>query len=317
MNIAGNMTDSKMFLGIRRDVWDRIKKMKLLYILLLLPIIHTVIFKYIPMYGLIIAFKDYKISQGMLGSPWNNFEHFKFLFENPGFMRIMRNTINISLQKTVFAFLADIGFALLLNEIINLKYKKIVQSVSYLPHFMSWVVIGGMLREILSPSSGIVNAFLVALGLETVNFLTEPSLFVPILILSSLWQGVGWGSIIFIATLSSVSPNLYEAAEIDGATRFKKAIYISLPSIVPVAVILIILRMGNILSAGFEQVFNLYNPMVYDVADIIDTYMYRVGLVQMKYDFGTAVGLFRNVVGLILVLISNFIAKRFTDYGIW
>lgn len=307
----------RVFLGLQRQNWHKIKKMKFLYLLLLFPVIHWTIFHYIPMYGLLIAFKDFNLKKGVLGSPWNNFAHFKFLFTSPGMGRIMRNTIFISLLKLSFGFITSIVFALLVNELLNLSFKRIMQSISYLPHFMSWVVLGGIIKEILSPHRGAINAIITNLGGEPVFFLTSEAWFLVILVISSIWQGVGWTSIIYLAVLASVDPCLYEAAEVDGVSRFQRAIHISLPSLIPLISIVLIMRMGGIMNAGFDQIFNLYNPLVYDVADVLDTYIFRVGLVQMKYDYATAIGFFRNFVGLLLVLASNFLAKRYTDYGIW
>lgn len=305
------------FFGIDRVTRNKIKSYRFLYLLLVFPMVHWLIFHYAPMYGVIIAFKDYNLRDGVFGSEWNNLAHFKFLFTSPGFGRVMRNTITISILKLVFGFSASILFTLLLNELMNLSYKRVMQSISYLPHFMSWVVLGGIIKEILSPHRGVVNAFLVHFGHEPIAFLTDEAWFLVVLVVSSVWQGMGWSSIIYLAVLAGVDPALYEAAEVEGAGRFQKVLHISLPALVPLMTIILIMRMGDILKAGFDQVFNLYNPMVYEVADILDTYIFRVGLVQMKYDYAAAIGLFRNVVGLGLVLAANTLARRRSDYAIW
>lgn len=297
--------------------WILAKKMRVLYLFLLPAAALMLIFHYIPMYGILIAFKKYRFSDGIIGSPWNHFEHFTLLFSSPGFFRVLRNTVVISVLRILFGFPAPIVFALLLNEIVHTRYKKIVQTVSYLPTFMSWVVLSGIMIELLSPTRGAVNYLLTLVGMQPVSFLTSTALFVPILIATSLWQGVGWNAVIYLAALSSVNPELYQSAEIDGANRYHKAVHISLPSLVPVISILFILGLGGILNAGFDQVFNLYNPMVLEVADIIDTYVYRSGIQEMRYDFSTAVGLFKNVVAVVLVLGTNFIAKRYTEYAVW
>lgn len=291
--------------------------MKELYILLIPATVLLFIFAYIPMYGVTIAFKDFNFSQGILGSPWNNFEHFKTLFSAPGFLRVMKNTLWISSLKIIFGFPAPIIFALLLNEIYHIKYKKLIQTVSYLPHFMSWVVLSGIFVELFSPTRGVVNYLIVAFGGESISFLTNKDYFVPILITTGIWQGIGWGSIIYLASLSNVNLELYESADLDGANRLQKALYISVPSLVPVMVILFILGLSGILNAGFDQIFNLYNPLVYEVSDIIDTYIYRAGLTDMRYDYGTAVGLFKNAVAIILILGTNFIARKFSEYALW
>ena len=293
------------------------KKMWILYIMLIAPVAVIFVFKYMPMYGILLAFKDYKIRDGIWNSSWNNFAHFKMLFQSYNFIRVMRNTLIISLQRIVFGFPAPIIFAFMLNEITHLRYKKIVQTISYLPHFISWVVLGGIISEVLSPQRGIVNYIITSFGGEPIYFLTSKTLFRPILILTSIWQSVGWSSIIYLASLAAINPNLYEAAEMDGANRVQKAWHISLPSILPVVTIMFILRLGHILDAGFDQIFNLYNPLVYEVSDIIDTYVYRVGIIDARYDFTTAVGLFKNVIGITLILITNKIVKSYSEYGIW
>ncbi|WP_246067036.1 ABC transporter permease [Paenibacillus koleovorans] len=291
--------------------------MKLLYAMLLLPVIHLFIFQYIPMYGVIIAFKDFNIAQGIWGSPWNRFEHFVTLFNDFIFIRALRNTLIISGLKLLFGFPAPILFALLLNEMKWLRFKKLTQSVSFLPHFMSWVVVASMLIEVVSPERGVVNYIITLFGGDPVHFLASKLYFIPLIIISDIWKEVGWASIIYIASIVSISPDLYEAGEMDGANRFQKAWYITIPSIMPVIIIMFILRISHILNGGFDQVLNLYNPLVYEVGDIIDTYVYRVGLVQFKFDYSAAVGLFKNVVGVILLVVTNQIVRRHSEHGVW
>ena len=293
------------------------KKMWVLYVFLIVPIAAIFVFNYMPMYGILLAFKDYKIRDGIWNSQWNNFAHFKMLFQSYNFLRVLRNTLIISLQRILIGFPAPIIFAFMLNEITHMRYKKIVQTISYLPHFISWVVLGGIISEVLSPQRGIVNYIITSFGGEPIYFLTSKRLFRPILILTNIWQSIGWSSIIYLASLAAINPNLYEAAEMDGANRIQKAWHISLPSILPVVTIMFILRLGKVLNAGFDQIFNLYNPLVYEVADIIDTYVYRVGIIDARYDFTTAVGLFKNVIGVTLILITNRIVKSYSEYGIW
>jgi len=292
-------------------------KYKYLFILLAPAIILTIIFNYIPMYGIVIAFKDYKMVKGIMGSKWIGFAHFKTLFSSPSFFEVMRNTILISIYRIVFGFPAPIILALLLNEVRSTKYKKLVQTVSYLPHFMSWVGIGGIIKELLSPQRGIVNYIIQLLGGKQIYFLIDPAWFRSILIISGIWQGVGWGSIIYLATIAGIDIEMYEAAIIDGANRLKQALYITIPMLYPVITVLLILNIGNILNAGFDQIFNLYTPPVYCVADIIDTYIYRRGLLESDYGLATAVGLFKNVIGFALVIGTNFITRRISDYGVW
>ena len=302
---------------IRTERHKLLKQMRLLYLFLLAPIALLVIFRYIPIYGVILAFKDYRVKLGITRSPWNNFEHFKMLFVNPYFGRIMRNTVIISFYRIVFGFPAPILLALLINEIGGMTAKRVIQSISYLPHFMSWVVLSGILVEVLSPQRGLLGYLYGLMGREAPSLLTSARLFRPMLIGTGIWKETGWGTVIYLAAISSIDPELYESASIDGAGRLKRVIYITLPSIIPVITILFILRVGNILEAGFDQIFNMYNPLVYEVADIIDTFVYRVGLIERKYEFSTAVGLFKNVIGVILLLSVNAIIRRFSEYGIW
>ncbi|HZG88127.1 ABC transporter permease [Paenibacillus sp.] len=290
---------------------------KYLYLFLLPAIVWYIIFYYIPIYGVTIAFKDFSIMKGVMDSPWVGFAHFETMFNSPDFARVLRNTLLISGLKLVFVYTSGIVLALLLNEIIHERFKKTIQSITYLPHFLSWVIIGSIMVELLSPSTGLVNQIILAFGGEPIYFLAERDWFVPILILSDVWQSCGWGSIIYLAAIAGIDQQLYEAATMDGAGRFQKMWHITLPSIANVIIIMMIFNIGNIMNAGFDQIFNLYNPRVYEVSDIIDTYVYRVGLVQMNFSFSTAVGLFKNVIGLVLVLLANKLANRFGQTGFW
>jgi putative aldouronate transport system permease protein len=302
---------------LRKQRFQKARRMKMLYLLLLLPIVLVVIFHYLPMYGMLIAFKDYRWGWGVLKSPWNNFEHFKIFFSSPFFGRVLFNTIYISLLRILFGFPAPILLALLVNEINNNTLKKTLQTVSYLPHFMSWVVLASIISEFFSPTRGPVGYVYTLLGIEPVNWLNNPDMFRSLLIVTGIWKEVGWGAIIYLAALSSIDPSLYENAVVDGANRFQRARHITLPSLIPIMTILFILGLGNILEAGFEQIFNLYGPLVYSVADVIDTYIYRAGILDQKYGFTAAVGLFKNTFGLLLILASNFVIRRFSEYGIW
>jgi putative aldouronate transport system permease protein len=287
-------------------------------LLLLVPsIVWFLIFQYYPMYGVIIAFKKYRILDGMLGSPWVGLANFQRLFRSPQFLQVLRNTLLISFYKLVFGFPMPIILALLLNEITNLRFKKTIQTISYLPHFISWVVIGGLIRAVLSPTTGVVNFLLGLLNIGPINFMVEPAFFRPMVVAANIWKNVGWGSIIYLASISGIDPQLYEAAVMDGANRWRQAIHITLPSLAPVIVILFLLRIGYIMNAGFEEILNLYNPVVYSVGDIIDTYVYRVGLIDFDYSYSTAIGLFKNVLGLSLLILTNTVTKRFSQYGVW
>ncbi|WP_233713630.1 ABC transporter permease [Lederbergia citri] len=301
----------------KKSTWEQMKRMKLLYLMLLFPAIMLFIFNYLPMYGVIIAFKNFSPGLGIWDSPWNDFEHFKRLFTDFMFLRALKNTLIISILKIVIAFPAPIIFAILLNEIRNQKFLKVTQSISYLPHFMSWVILSAMIIEVFSPQRGIINFIITAFGGDPVNFLASKVFFIPVLLLTDIWKEIGYGAIIYLATIASIDPALYEAAEMDGAGRFKKMIHITLPSIMPMVIILFILRLGGILNAGFDQILNLYNPLVYEVADIIDTYVYRSGLEQFQFDYATAVGLFKNVIGIIFILGANAIIRRKSEHGIW
>ena len=302
----------------RQTRFQRYYRHRYLFALLAVALVWTIVFRYGPMYGVIIAFKKYRIFDGIWGSEWVGLENFVRLFTaTTEFGRVFRNTLLISLYRLFWGFPAPIILALLLNEVRQRHYKRVVQTVSYLPHFLSWVVLGGVVRTILSPSTGVINSIITGLGGESIYFLANSSWFVSVLITTGVWQQVGWGSIIFLAAIAGVDSQLYESAIVDGAGKIRQAWSITIPSIMPVIIILFILRVGDILEAGFDQIFNLYNPAVYDVADIIDTYVYRVGLVELNFSFSSAAGLFRNVIGLILVVIVNRIAKVFGEYGIW
>ena len=288
-----------------------------LYLFFLVPALLLFVFNYIPIYGIQMAFKDFRIIDGIWGSPWVGLKHFVTFFKGLYFFRIMRNTLVISFLRIIFGVPAPIILAILLSEIKNMPFKRTVQSISYLPHFMSWVVLTGILIEILSSQRGILGLVYTWFGKEAPNVWINKQLFRPILIVTEMWKSVGWGTIIYLAAISSIDGQLYEASDIDGANRFQKAIHITIPSLIPVITVLFILNLGAVLNAGFDQIFNMYNPVVYEVADIIDTYIYRMGLVSRKYDFSAAVGLFKNVIGVLLLISANVIIKRFSEYGIW
>lgn len=301
----------------KKEIWLRAKKMKMLYLMMLLPMILLFVFHYIPIYGIVIAFKKFSPGLGIWKSPWNDFAHFKSLLHDSLFIRALKNTLILSGLKLVVAFPAPIVLAVLLNEVKHVWFKKVAQSVSYLPHFMSWVILASMVGEVLSPQRGIINYVIHSLGGSPINFLSDTHYFIPMLILTDVWKEIGWGAIIYLAAISSINPDLYEAADVDGAGRFKKMLHITIPSLIPMIVILFILGLGNILNGGFDQILNLYNPVVYEVADIIDTYVYRKGLEQFQLDYATAVGLFKNVVGVILILGANAIIRKRSEHGIW
>ncbi|NLY61158.1 MAG: sugar ABC transporter permease [Clostridiales bacterium] len=304
----------------KRSFLDTFKKYKMYYFLLIPGLLYLIIFHYIPMFGIIISFKDYQPFMGVKGiftSQWVGFKHFQKFFNSYYFWDILGNTLTISLLKFIFGFPAPIVFALLLNEVRNKKFMKTVQTISYLPHFLSWVVVSGLLVTLLSTDNGLINIIREAMGRESIMFLGDPRYFRQVLVVSDIWKGIGWGSIVYLAAISGVDQEMYEAAYIDGANRWRRIWHITLPSISNIVVIMLIFNVGGLLNAGFEQIFLLYSPSVYSVADIIDTFVYREGLQSNNYSYATAVGLFKSLVSMFLLLLTNFIAKRLDQEGIW
>lgn len=290
---------------------------KALVFMFLPCLIYYIIFQYIPIYGLTLAFKDFRILDGIMASPWAGLKYFALAFTNDGFWLVLKNTLVISGLKLIFNFPAPIILALLLNEVRSLRFKKTVQTITYMPHFLSWVVLSGIVINFLSPSSGPINMLLASMGIKPVYFVGSKDWFRQVLVVSSMWKEVGWGTIVYLAALAAVNSELYEAAVLDGAGRLKQTIHITLPAISPVIVIMFIFAVGGIVNDDFDQIYNLYNPAVYNVADVLSTYVYRAGLENMQYSFATAVGLFKNVVAFILIIITNYISKRYSDYGLW
>ena len=282
------------------------------YIIILPVIVYFILFSYKPMYGLLIAFQDYTPFKGMSGSSWVGFKHFINFFKDYYFMRVLRNTVVISFLTILFGFPAPIIFALLLNEIKNTAFKRVVQTITYLPHFISIVIVCGLIKEFCM-STGLINSIITALGGTASNLLESKPLFYPIYIISDIWQSVGWGSIIYLAAIAGVDQEQYESARIDGAGRFQKMFYITLPSILPTITVLFIMRMGQVLNVGYEKILLLY-PKTYEVADVISTYVYRMGLQEAQWSFSTAVGLFNSVVNVLFLCLTNYICKK-TDSG--
>ena len=276
-----------------------------------------IVFKYVPMPGVLIAFKDFRMSEGILGSPWNGLQNFRDLFMGPGFLPALRNTLTISLMRLGFGFLAPVVLALLLNEVRLSGYKRGVQTLTYMPHFISWVILGGIFLMLFSVD-GPINALVTGLGYEPIPFMTQPGWFLFILVASAIWQGVGYGSVIYLAALSGIDPQLYEAAVVDGAGRWKQTLHITLPSLVPTMITLFILALGGILNAGFDQIYNMYSLPVESVSDILDTYVLR-RLIEMDYGLATAAGLFKSLVGMALVIGANAVSKALSkgEQGVW
>jgi len=298
-----------------------IKKYPFLFLMVLPGLLYFIIFKYLPMYGIVIAFQDYLpylgIKKIVVDANWVGFKHFTDFFQSYYIIRIIRNTLLIRLYKLALETSCAIILSLLINEVVNIRFKKIVQTISYLPHFLSWVIIAGIMRVVLS-SNGPINMILETLGNKSpIGFLISKGLFVPIIVLSSAWQSVGWSTIVYLAAISGISPTHYESAEIDGANRFQAMWHITVPSIMNIIVIMLILSLGKIFEAGFEQILLLYSPAVYEVSDVIDTYVYREGLLNAKYSYGTAVGLFKSIIGLIFVLAANWGSKRLGHTALW
>ena len=288
-----------------------------LYLMCLIPLIFIFIFDYGPMYGLQIAFKNFSGSKGIWGSPWVGFTHFKRFLEAPQFWDILKNTLYISVYSLLAGFPFPIILALLVNQVRNQKFKKTVQMITYAPHFISIVVLCGMLSVFLSPTTGIVNTFIKALGFEPVHFLAEPKMFAHIYVWSDIWQNTGWGMIIYLAALSSISPDLYEAAKIDGASRLRTIWSIEIPSIMPTIVTLFIMRTGKFMSLGFQKAFLLQNALNIQSSEIISTYVYKVGLINGQFSYSAAIGLFNTVINVILVLSVNKISEKLSGSGLW
>jgi putative aldouronate transport system permease protein len=290
---------------------------KLLLVMIIPVVLYYIIFAYLPMYGVIIAFKDYRPGRGIWGSSWVGLRYFEQFFTSYYLVRLMRNTLLINIYSILFGFPIPIIFALVLNEFKDGIFKRAIQTITYLPHFISIVVICGMIVNALSPQNGVVNTILENIIGHKINFLNESRWFRFIYVSSSIWQGFGWGSIIYLAALSGIDPNLYDAAKIDGAGRLRQIRHISLPGIMGTVITLLILSVGNMMSVGFEKIILLYNPTTYETADVISTYVYRAGLLGGQYSFSTAVGLFNSMINMFLLLTANWISKKVTGHGLW
>ena len=295
----------------------RMNKNKWLYVMILPGLLYFLIFKYVPMYGIIISFQDYKPFQGIRGSEWVGFKHFERLFTEPDFLNILANTLVLFGLNILFFFPVPIILALMLNELRGSFFKRLFQSLVYLPHFMSWVIIVSIGYVILTMDGGILNEVIAMLGFEKVNFLLSPAWFRPTYIIQVIWREAGWGTIIYLAAIASVDTQLYEAARMDGATRLRQIWHITLPAIRSVIIILLILKIGDVLELGFEHVYLLLNAMNREVAEIIDTYVYTAGLLQGKFSYSTAIGFFKSLVGLVMVVLANKLAKKIGEEGVY
>lgn len=301
----------------KKSLWVRIWQHRLFYLFMLPGIVWFFIFSYIPMYGLTVAFKDFNFIGGITGSPWAGLKYFKEFFQFYQSKEIIRNTLTISLMKLVIGFPMPIIFALLLNEVRALKFKKAVQTISYLPHFISWVVVVTILQRMLTPYGGPVNEFISSLGFDKIQFLGSLSYFYQVIILSDIWKTVGFGAIIYLAAISGVDQQLYESAKMDGANRFKQMWHITLPSIRSVMVIMFLLACGNIMTVGYEQLLLLNTPATASIGTVLDVYVIQSGLEQGRISYGTAVGLFQGVIGVILIIVANSISKKVNETSLW
>jgi putative aldouronate transport system permease protein len=302
--------------GIWKTIVKDMKRNKYVYLILLPVVAYYLIFEYGPMYGLQIAFKDFSPAMGIWGSPWIGFDHIVEFFNGFYFWRLVRNTFLLSFYNLAFGFPAAIILAMLLNEVRNAYFKRTVQSITYLPHFISLVVVVGMMFDFLA-RDGLVNQIMASFGIESIRFMGDPAWFRIIFVGSNIWQEVGWSSIIFLAAMATIDPSLYEAAKVDGAGRWRQAISVTLPGIMPTIIILLILRMGAMMSVGHEKIILMYNPINYETADVISTYVYRKGILEADYSFGTAVSFFNAIINFSLLLAANYFSRRYSETKLW
>ncbi|RAV12959.1 ABC transporter permease [Paenibacillus contaminans] len=312
--ISSRQTSAKRNVG--RRFLAVLIKYRYRYLLIAPGLLYVLLFRYGPMYGIIVAFQNYNGFKGISGSEWVGFKWFLTFFNGPDFWHLMRNTLVISLMKISFGMAPDIVMAVLLNEARSRWFKRSVQTLTYMPHFLSWIIIYGIVLAFLSTSSGLVNHWLKDSGFNPVPFLTSNEWFRWILVFTDIWKDLGWGAIIYLAAIAAIDPQLYEAAVMDGANKARQMWHITLPGIRNIFILMLTLRLGNVLDAGFTQIFAMYNPLVYDSVDIIDTWVYRAGIIENRVGLATAVGLFKSVIGLILVISANRVAKKF-DSQIW
>jgi putative aldouronate transport system permease protein len=300
-----------------RTFGRQVRRNRMLFLMTVAIICWYAVFRYVPYYWNTLAFKDFQWSLGFAGSPWVGLANFKALFHDPFFGRVLRNTLIISSLKILFAFPFPIVLAVFLNEVMNAMFKKTVQTIVFVPFFISWVIYASMIFTLLSPTSGMVNVFLTRLGVKPIYFLASPPWFRPLLVISDVMKNSGYYTVIYLAALAGVDEELYEASVCDGANLFQRILHITLPGILSVVTILFILKLGQILTVDFEQVYILYNPMVYDVGDVIDTFNYRQGIQGGRFSYTTALGLFNSAIGFVIVIVSNWVLKRVTENGLW
>lgn len=312
-----DLAQRHLLLAPRRCRWRWLIRDWQLYLMLLLPVAFYLLFKYMPMYGTLIAFKKFSAKKGIWGSTWVGFDNFQKFLADPYFYQLIRNTLLINLYSLLFAFPSSILFALLLNEMRCKKSRKLVQTVSYLPHFISTVVVCGLVSNFLRTNGGLINDLIVMLGGNRVSFMNKPEYFRGIYVISEIWQHMGWDAIIYIAALTAIDPQLYEAARVEGANRFQQAVHVTLPCIAPTVTIMLIMRVGNLMNLGYEKILLLYSGATYETADVISTYVYRRGLLTADFSYGTAIGLFQTAIALILILSTNHLGKKLSDTSLW
>lgn len=301
----------------RLSVFKRINKGKYVLLMFLPCLVYYLLFQYAPMLGIVISFKNYNLVKGIWSSEWVGLKYYMMFLQDPGSLNLIKNTFLLGFYSLLFGFAPPILLALLLNEVKNALFKRFVQTVSYLPHFISNVVVVGMIVTFLSPSGGLINDIIQSLGFQPINFMMEPGLFRTIYVTSGVWQSFGWGSIIYLAALSAIDPTLYEAAEMDGATRWRKMWHVTLPGIAPAIVTLLILSVGNITQVGFEKVFLLTNPINLKTADILSTNVYKMGLIGGQYSYASAVGLFASIISLVFLIGTNYMSRKITQTSLW
>ncbi|MFS0723598.1 ABC transporter permease [Paenibacillus sp. 1P07SE] len=294
--------------------WGRSKYLLLLFLPTLL---YYILFKYVPMFGIVVSFKDYNLFRGIWASDWVGLKYYRMFFDSPDFFKLIRNTFLLGLYKLIFGFPAPIILALLMNELRHMMFKRFVQTVSYLPHFISNVVVVSMLTLFLSPSSGLINQLIEGLGLDAINFMAREDMFRSIYVLSEIWQHVGWETIIYLAALTAIDPQLYEAARMDGASRWKQMLHVTLPGIRAAIIIVLILNVGNVLEIGFEKVFLMLNPAINGTADILSTFVYRTGLTQGNFSYAASIDLFTSLINLVFILTANWISRRVSETSLW
>jgi len=303
--------------GPAHPLLRRIRKDRYLLLLLLPCVAFYVLFRYLPIWGILISFKDYKPFVGFSGSPWVGLKHYRNFFSVPEAWPLVRNTFLLGLYSILWSFPTPILFALVLNEVRDVRFKKTVQTITYMPHFLSMVIVTGMVISFLSPVRGPLNGLLKSLGRPEINFFADPKYFRTIYIASGVWQDTGWGAIIYLAALSGINPELYESAVIDGANKMRQIVSITLPMLIPTITMLLLLRVGNVLDVGFEKVYLLQNPVIYETADVLSTYVYRQGIRGAQYSFASAIGTFNSVVSLVILLLANFASRRLGETSLW